>query len=93
MVALLFGIGVCVIWILWPVHWIFGLSPGKLLDDYVEASPPASLTKIYRNGAIYLQRHFDSNEQRLNLLSWVFRVGSVLLIVETALMTVMLLWR
>ncbi|HKF19645.1 MAG TPA: hypothetical protein VKF14_21000 [Candidatus Dormibacteraeota bacterium] len=86
-------IGIATILIVWPHTWKLGLSPSKLLDDYIEASPARSLTDLQRNCAVYGERHFDFNERRLKWLSRVFRLECVLLIVEVMTMFVVLATR
>ena len=87
LVVTLVLIGAATFAILWPVHWSFGLSPGKMIDNYIETTAkPASLAKMHREGAVWLQHHFDVNEQRLNRMAWIFRVACGLLLVEVIVM-------
>jgi len=90
-VAILGLIGLSTIAILWPIRWVFGLSPNRLIDDYIEAPSPATLTDIWRDTSIHLQAHFDANERKLNVLFWIYRAGCLLFIVDVSMMLVALL--
>ncbi|HEV2891881.1 MAG TPA: hypothetical protein VGX28_16025 [Frankiaceae bacterium] len=56
---------ICV-WIVLPRKgWTFSNSATILLDAYVDAEPAASLDEMYRNLAIYNERHWDRNQDEL----------------------------
>lgn len=56
---------ICV-WIMLPRHgWTFANSATILLDGYVDADPPASLDEMHRTLAVYAERHWDRNQDRL----------------------------
>lgn len=56
---------VCV-WIVLPSHgWTFSNSATILLDGYVDADPPATLDEMHRSLAVYMERHWDRNQDEL----------------------------
>ena len=78
----------CASAVLWPLGWTFGLSPGALIDVHIEPESGAASTvdRMRRDSALWLECHFDHNEQKLNVLSLLFRIGLVLLIAEAGLL-------
>jgi hypothetical protein len=62
--------------------WVFGMNAMKLVRDYIDTNPPATLEGMQRDLALHLQAHYKTNKRRLECLYWAFRFGCVFLTVE-----------
>ena len=73
---------ICV-WIVLPRRgWTFANSATILLEGYVDADPPATLDEMYRNLAVYTERHWDRNQDELlnkRLVGLQFAAGLLVL--------------
>ncbi len=64
--AFLLLLVVC-IWIILPRKgWSFLSSATILLHGYVEAESPADINEMHRSLALYMERHWDKNQEVLN---------------------------
>jgi len=88
LLGLVLFVGGCALYILWPVKWSLGISADALIDDYIESSPPSSLDDMYRDMAIYLQQHLDTNQAELDGLLNAFRIGVVGLTAEAVVLLI-----
>lgn len=80
--------------VLWPSEgWVFANSPGALIRDYAEPSPPATLSETHRDVALWTQRHIDENEPRLRRRYWRFGIACAYLAVEIVLWLAAYFWR
>jgi hypothetical protein len=69
--------------VLWPLtEWRFVNSPQKVIDDYVEGEPPASLAETYRDLALHAAQHATHNGKRLRWLFWGFQGAALSLLVQ-----------
>lgn len=59
----------------WPYRWRWGIDGHRLLADYVEADPPASLDETRRSLAYYIQEDIDANERKFKWLWLALRVA------------------
>ena len=60
--ALLFGIGVLVVYLLWPFHdYSFRFDPQELLKTYVDADRQLTMSEMYRALALRLEADCSSN--------------------------------
>jgi hypothetical protein len=82
MSAFLILLGVCV-WIVLPTRgWSFVNSATVLLAGYVEAEPPVDLDEMHRSLALYMEQHWDRNQDLLNRRLGGLQVAAVLLAVS-----------
>lgn len=80
-VLLFFLSGIVVVLILRPqTGWIFTLNAKKLIDGYIDASPPADLETMRRNLALHLHDHSRKNEVILNSLYRLFNFSCFLVV-------------
>lgn len=81
-------VGGSVLFVLWPRHeWSFSASASDLIGTYIEPQlTPISL--IHRDLALHRSAAYDANARQLRTLFRVFRVGLVVLVIETALWVV-----
>src|SRR6266545_612246 len=88
------AVGLLTTWILLPIRgWKFSLDVKILIQDYVEGNSPAELPEMYRDLALYLDRHYVTNDQRLGRLFLLFKLASGLLVVEVVTWLLVLGWR
>src|SRR4051794_38317593 len=74
-------LGICV-WIVLPTRgWSFVNSATVLLAGYVEADIPADLNEMHRSLALYMERHWDRNQDLLNRRLAGLQTAAVLLAV------------
>lgn len=79
-------VGGAAFWVLLPrPGWLFDLYPSTIINGYVETTPPASLNEIYRELALYMEKHSRKNDSRLTKLSRVSMGGVALLAIELSL--------
>jgi hypothetical protein len=62
--------------------WVFGMNAMKLVRDYIDTEPAATLERMQRDLALHLQTHFKNNKRRMEWLYWAFRLGCLFLTVE-----------
>jgi len=87
-VAIVFLIAGCVIALMLPTQLVTGFSASKLIDGYVEASPPSSLEDMYRDMALWGQRHYDKNDLTLSRGQLLLRIAVGLLLIEGVIIAV-----
>jgi hypothetical protein len=72
-------VGVCV-WIVVPRRGTVSLTSARvLLDHYVEAEEPVPIDAMRRELALWLEQHWDENQQALNARLTGLRLAAVLL--------------
>lgn len=75
-------IAFCLI-VLWPfTNWRFVNGPAKVIGDYVEGEPPATMAETYRDLALHAGTNAGHNGRRLRWLFWAFEAAAVGLIVQ-----------
>jgi hypothetical protein len=75
-------VGLCLA-ILWPTQeWKFRPNARKLVRDYLDADPPASLAEMQRDLALHMENWSDKNIQKLRRLFLYFQAAALLLGVE-----------
>lgn len=77
------GVGVCVLACLWPRDdWQFSANPSSLIARYAEpvAKP---VGHMHRELALHRAASYVVNGRRLRLSLWAFRLGVLMLLVET----------
>lgn len=82
-VAMLIGIGVLAVTVLWPYYnlW-FRLAPEDLLTTYVDADPPATMSQMHRDLALRIEADRRRNGQLLRRMREAFQLALVLLILD-----------
>jgi hypothetical protein len=82
-IGLFLLLGASVIAILWPRDdWEYTVRPEPLIADYIEHPEPLALAEIHRDLALHMDRSYLRNRGQLLRLVWLFRIASILLIVE-----------
>jgi hypothetical protein len=80
----LFLLAVCV-WIVLPTRgWSFVNSAAVLLASYVEADRPVALDEMRRSLALYMEQHWDRNQDLVNRRLTGLQVAAILLAVSIA---------
>jgi hypothetical protein len=78
--------------ILWPRRdWEYVMRPELLVENYIEHPQPLHMSQIHRDLALYMDRSYLQNRGQLLRLTWLFRLASVLLVVEVVAWVVDLL--
>lgn len=73
------------IWIVLPRKgWVFTNSATVLLDGYVEAEQPAGIDEMHRQLALFMERHWDNNQDALTSRLTGLQVAAGLLAVTIA---------
>lgn len=79
------GIALATVIIWWPADATDTLSASTIIDDYIEADPPADLPETYSNLARFVDRHADDLYKevggRLRLFSWAAAAFGVMVVV------------
>jgi hypothetical protein len=82
-IALFVALGAAVIAILWPRNdWEYAVRPELLIANYVEHPEPLKIPEIHRDLALHMDNSYLQNRGQLLRLVWLFRLASILLIVE-----------
>lgn len=69
--------------VLWPKHdWRFVNDPTKVIGDYVEDEPPATMPEIHRDLALHAESNATHNDTKLRWLYWAFDAAAVGLLVQ-----------
>ena len=68
--------------VLWPYDWIFGHSSHDLMDQLLDAKPPADEATVPRHLAYYNDENHTTNAAKLGRLLLAFEIGCILLTVE-----------
>ena len=67
----------------------FVASPGAVIGNYVEADPPWSLARTYRDIALHMELHWEENKRVLiRRVDVRFRLAALLLFAEIAVWVV-----
>jgi hypothetical protein len=81
--ALLAGIGVLTVVLLWPYYNLsFRLDPEELLERYVDQDSPASVPTMQRELALAMKADWRRNGRVVRRLREVFQVALVFLILD-----------
>jgi hypothetical protein len=79
--------------ILWPEwSWTFRFNPKKLVRDYIDADPPATLDEMRLDLSLHMENWAEENSTRMRWLFRCFEAASILLGAEVVLWMVDL-WR
>ena len=82
-VTLLFGVGVLIVFLLWPYHdYRFRFDPEELLRLYVEGDAPATMAEMHRTLALRIEADRVSNWRIIQRLRLALQVALVLLLLE-----------
>jgi hypothetical protein len=75
------GVGFCCA-LLWPRQWGFRLKADVLVGSYIEADPPATLDVMHRELALWTEKAYQENAERLDRMFVFFRLATVLMVAE-----------
>lgn len=79
-------VGVLALIVLWPRGgWTFSLDPATLMEDYIQADPPATVPEMHRELALHRGKHFAKNQTMLDRLYWLYRGAIGVLLIEVVL--------
>ena len=81
--ALLAGIGVLTVLMLWPYYNLsFRLDPEELLERYVDHDPPVPMPQMQRDLALAMKEDWRRNGRIVRRLREVFQVALIFLVVD-----------
>jgi hypothetical protein len=82
-----------VLWVLTPRGgWRFRTRPSVIIQEYVEGTPPAGIEETYKELAKHLEKNFDDNQEKMDLLFWGLYIANIALAGEVGFWLLML-WR
>ena len=82
-VALLFGLGVLIVILLWPYYqYRFRFDPAELLDRYVDGDRPATMSEMYRELALRIEADRAGNWRIFQRLRLALQAALILLLLE-----------
>jgi hypothetical protein len=82
-VALLFGLGVLIVFMLWPFHkYNFRFDPGELLREYVDRDSPASLAEMHRQLSLRIEADRANNWRVIQRLRVALQIALILFLFE-----------
>lgn len=82
-VALLFGIGGLIVFMLWPYHqYTFRFDPEELLRRYVDGDSPATMSAMHRALALRIKADMASNWRIIQRLRAALQVALVFLLLD-----------
>jgi hypothetical protein len=82
-VSLLFGIGVLIVFMLWPYYgYTFRFDPQELLDRYVHTSPAKSLSEMRRELALRIKADMAANWRIIQRIRVALQIVLILLLLE-----------
>jgi hypothetical protein len=91
-IAAFVALGGAVLGILWPRRdWEYVMRPELLIENYIEHPQPLRMPQIHRDLALHMDRSYLQNRGQLRRLTWLFRLASILLVVEVVAWVVDLL--
>ena len=91
-IAAFVALGGAVLGILWPRRdWEYAMRPELLIENYIEHPEPLPMPQIHRDLALHMDRSYLQNRGQLLRLTWLFRLASILLVVEVVAWVVDLL--
>ena len=81
--ALLFGIGALIVFMLWPYYnYTFRFDPKELLEKYVDSDPGANLSDMHRALAIRIETDRTNNWRIIRRLRLALQLALVFLLLE-----------
>ncbi|RUY79133.1 hypothetical protein EN969_31890 [Mesorhizobium sp. M7A.F.Ca.CA.003.01.2.1] len=82
-VALLFGIGGLIVFILWPYHpYTFRFDPEKLLDQYVDGDRPTTMSAMRRALALRIKADMAGNWRIIQRLRVALQIALLFLLLD-----------
>jgi hypothetical protein len=82
-VALLFGIGGLIVFMLWPYHqYTFRFDPEELLHQYVDAQKPATMSAMHRSLALRIKADMTANWRIIQRLRAALQIALILLLLD-----------
>lgn len=82
-IALLFGLGVLIVFMLWPFHrYKFRFDPAELLSVYVDSDGPASLARMHRELALRIEVDRADNWRVIQRLRVALQIALILFLLE-----------
>jgi hypothetical protein len=89
LLALVLLIGACVMYVLWPVpHWTYGPSSARILQA---ADDGNDLDDVLRKATVGMNKAIGSQMDPIRQRVAAYRVGVVILLIETAVLLITLL--
>lgn len=76
------AVAILSLFILWPWTWVFSTSARVLIEDHVDVPDRNSTAQLHRFLALSIESHWDTNQQLLDRLVWLFRAASLVLVSE-----------
>lgn len=83
---------VCAVLILWPREWKWRTDGHKLLVDYVEADPPATINEMRRDLAYFITDDLRENDTKLKNLWLLLEVAIISIAAEVAFWAVVIIF-
>jgi hypothetical protein len=82
-VVVLFAIGALTCVLLWPYYRMsFRFDAQDLLTDYVDRTPPATLSEMHRSLSLHIRSDWQSNGRLIRRMREAFQVALVLLLLD-----------
>ncbi|RUU00686.1 hypothetical protein EOD23_22920 [Mesorhizobium sp. USDA-HM6] len=82
-VALLFGIGGLIVFMLWPYHqYAFRFDPEELLDQYVDGDRPATMSAMHRALALRIKADMADNWRIIQRLRMALQIALLFLLLD-----------
>ncbi|WFP75789.1 hypothetical protein [Mesorhizobium sp. WSM4906] len=82
-VALLFGIGGLIVFMLWPYHqYAFRFDPEELLEQYVDGDRPATMSAMRRALALRIKADMASNWRIIQRLRVALQIALFFLLLD-----------
>ena len=82
-ISLLLAIGALTVALLWPYYNLsFRFDPEELLDTYVDAEPPVSMSDMHRELALRIKADWHRNGRIVHRLRELFQVALIILLAE-----------
>lgn len=82
-VALLFGIGGLIVFMLWPYHqYTFRFDPEDLLDQYVDGDRPTTMSAMRRALALRIKADMAGNWRIIQRLRLALQIALVFLLLD-----------
>jgi hypothetical protein len=83
-----FGVLAITVYVLAPKDWTFELNSRDLIRDFPEAERPYPLSEMYRDLALFMRDHYESNKKEIDRLFGFLLISIVLLGAEIIAWTV-----
>jgi hypothetical protein len=82
-IALLFALGVLIVFMLWPFHrYKFRFDAAELLSAYIDRDSPASLAEMHRQLALRIEADRSSNWRVIQRLRIALQIALTLFLLE-----------